>query len=83
MLSLALSTWDRLSAQGVDIGPIGSSALIKACARQMDLHTAKQVFEQLLRRRVTFNSYTYHCLMQLAGSGGSLDDALAVYNLQV
>jgi hypothetical protein len=42
-LHLALATWDRLSAQGVDIGPIGSSALIKACARQMDLTTAKQV----------------------------------------
>lgn len=42
-----------------------------------------QVFEQLLRRRVTFNSYTYHCLMQLCGSAGSLEDALAVYNLQV
>jgi pentatricopeptide repeat protein len=157
-LHLALATWDRLSAQGVDIGPIGSSALIKACARQMDLTTAKQVslewggkgrgdgagaeegvsairrvhqpavsrwaaimsprdkearqkrlsyhcqtmvllscacvlccicpcvlqvFEQLLRRRVTFNSYTYHCLMQLCGSAGSLEDALAVYNLQV
>jgi pentatricopeptide repeat protein len=32
---------------------------------------------------VTFNSYTYHCLMQLCGSAGSLEDALAVYNLQV
>lgn len=42
-----------------------------------------QVFEQLLRRRVTFNAYTYHCLLQLCGSAGSLDDALAVYNLQV
>lgn len=42
-----------------------------------------QVFEQLLRRRVTFNSYTYHCLLQLCGSAGSMDDALAVYNLQV
>lgn len=42
-----------------------------------------QVFEQLLRRRVTFNGYTYHCLLQLCGSAGSLDDALAVYNLQV
>jgi hypothetical protein len=42
-LDLAMSTWDRLAGQGVDIGPIGSSALIKACARQMDLNTAKQV----------------------------------------
>lgn len=42
-----------------------------------------QVFEQLLRRRVSFNAYTYHCLLQLCGSAGSLDDALAVYNLQV
>jgi pentatricopeptide repeat protein len=42
-----------------------------------------QVFEQLLRRRVSFNSYTYHCLLQLCGSAGSIDDALAVYNLQV
>jgi len=45
--------------------------------------TSVQVFEQLLRRRVTFNAYTYHCLLQLCGSAGSLDDALAVYNLQV
>jgi hypothetical protein len=42
-LDLALSTWDRLASQGVDIGPIGSSALIKACARQMDLNAAKHV----------------------------------------
>jgi hypothetical protein len=42
-LDLALSTWDSLAAAGVDIGPFGSSALIKACARQMDLQTAKQV----------------------------------------
>jgi hypothetical protein len=42
-LDLSLATWDKLASQGVDIGPIGSSALIKACARQMDLDTAKQV----------------------------------------
>jgi pentatricopeptide repeat protein len=40
------------------------------------------VFEQLLRRRVTFNGYTYNCLLQLCGSAGSMEDALAVYNLQ-
>lgn len=45
-LDLALATWDRLAAQGVDIGPIGSSALMKACAREMDLHTAKQVRQE-------------------------------------
>jgi pentatricopeptide repeat protein len=41
------------------------------------------VFDQLLRRRVTFNAYTYNCLLQLCASAGRMDDALAVYNLQV
>jgi pentatricopeptide repeat protein len=42
-----------------------------------------QVFDQLLRRRVSFNAYTYNCLLQLCASAGRMDDALAVYNLQV
>lgn len=41
-----------------------------------------QVFDQLLRRRVTFNAYTYNCLLQLCSSAGCIDDALALYNLQ-
>jgi pentatricopeptide repeat protein len=40
------------------------------------------VFDQLLRRRVSFNAYTYNCLLQLCASAGRMDDALAVYNLQ-
>lgn len=42
-LDLALATWDKLSAQGFDIGPFGSSALIKACARQRNVRAALQV----------------------------------------
>lgn len=41
------------------------------------------MFDQLLRRRVSFNAYTYNCLLQLCCSAGRMDDALAVYNLQV
>jgi pentatricopeptide repeat protein len=42
-LDLALDTWNELEGRGFDIGPFGSSALIKACARARDIGAALQV----------------------------------------
>jgi pentatricopeptide repeat protein len=42
-VDLALSTWEQLAARGVDIGAFGSSALMKALARQRDIPQALQV----------------------------------------
>lgn len=42
-LDLALATWNELANRGFDIGPFGSSALIKACARARNIGAALQV----------------------------------------
>jgi hypothetical protein len=42
-LDLAMATWNELAGRGFDIGPFGSSALIKACARARNIGAALQV----------------------------------------
>ena len=54
-LDLVLSAWEQLAAAREDIGPVASSALIQACARVRDVDVGLQLFEQMLRRRVTIN----------------------------
>jgi hypothetical protein len=47
-LDLAMATWNELAGRGFDIGPFGSSALIKACARARNIGAALQVCLRLL-----------------------------------
>lgn len=67
--------------QGIDIGPVGCSALIKACALHRDVDMALDVFDKMLKRQVSFNRFTYNCMLHLCAVVGRLDDALAIYNL--
>ncbi len=80
-MDLVVREWDALSRARIDIGPVGASGLIKACCVRRDVGLALRLFDQLLRRRVTFNRYAYNCLVHLCAVMGRCDDALAVYNL--
>jgi pentatricopeptide repeat protein len=71
----AVAVWEQLSAANVDVGPVGASAIIKACARTRDVASGLRIFERMLRRRVTFNRYTYNAVRRRArlavGLGGT------------
>jgi len=54
---------------------------LQVCAQRRDVQTALAVFDQLLKRRTTFNRFCYNCVMHLCGVMGKVGDALAVYNL--
>lgn len=53
----------------------------QVCARARNVDLALTVFDQLLKRRVTFNRFAYNCVVHLCGVAGRVDDALAAYNL--
>jgi len=72
----AISIWEQLSGSNVDVGPVGASAIIKACARVRDVSNGLRIFERMLRRRVTFNRYTYNAVRfeECAGGAGALGE---------
>lgn len=78
---LVLDHWAELAAARVDIGPAGASGLIRACARARDAQTALRIFDHFLKSSITFNKYTYNCMVHLCAVCGCVDDAFAVYNL--
>jgi hypothetical protein len=80
-LDLAVQAWRELALQGVDIGPVGASALIKAAGVAGDAAAGVALLDELLRKRVTLNTAVYNALVHLCGLAGRPDDALAAYNL--
>eukprot|EP00775_Hariotina_reticulata_P005964 gene5964-6203_t len=98
-VDLALSTWEQLAARGVDIGAFGSSALMKALAKQRDIPKALQRLETEPANLP--DSFTYTALMRailvsgrveltqqvfenmLEDSVGALQAALAVFRQEL
>lgn len=80
-LDLAIEALNRLWQWKIDIGPVGSSAFIKACATSRNIDLALEVFDAFLKREVSINRWTYNCLIHLCAVVGKLDEALGVYNI--